>query len=202
MQDHDAILLETRGRIAYLWLNAPPRNEMSTPFFSRLGGVISVELPSLDVDGVIIAGKERHFSSGADLAHMGEALQQGEGFARFLAANSESVSRLASLPFPVVAAINGVCLGAGLELALACSKRVASRQAVLGLPEATFGLMPGWGGTIRLTKLIGRSRAIELILSGKTFGAEDALEYGVVDAVVEKKDLMREAEKMIMKEKS
>jgi len=97
----------------------------------------------------------------------------------------------------VVAAISGCCLGAGLELALACHYRVSAPSAVFSLPEATFGLMPGCGGTVRLPALVGVGRAIELSLSGRTIGADEALACGLVDMVVEKKALLSTAVRTI-----
>jgi enoyl-CoA hydratase len=116
---------------------------------------------------------------------------------RSLLDNSDSFSALPALPFPVVAAIQGCCLGSGLELALACHFRVAAKNAVLGLPEAGFGLMPGCGGTVRLTRLAGYQKAMRYILTGESLLAEDALKEGIVDAVVDKEELEGAAKRII-----
>ncbi len=185
-----AIALERKGSIAFLTLSAPPKNEIGEAFFRELTG-LTPELQRLDVKGMVVRGQGRHFSSGANLEEL-RAIVLGaptrEGM-RVLFDNSDMFLALASLPFPVVAAIAGCCLGSGLELALACTYRVAAQNAVLGVPEASFGLMPGCGGTIRLTQLVGYQKAIELIVTGDFLLAPDALEAGLVDAVVDKNDL-------------
>jgi enoyl-CoA hydratase len=98
---------------------------------------------------------------------------------------------------PVVAAIRGVCLGSALELALFCHRRVCGQGAVLGLPESTFGLLPGCGGVSRLTSLAGTGRSLELILSGETYSAEEAFRWNIVDLICEKDYVIREAERLI-----
>jgi|WetSurMetagenome_2_1015567.scaffolds.fasta_scaffold00119_20 enoyl-CoA hydratase/carnithine racemase len=186
--------LHCEGDIAFLTLAAPPKNEMGTAFFTELKR-LAPAIKGLSVKGLIVRGEGRHFSSGANLGELRAMLERGAGAApgRSLVDNSESFSAIASLPVPTVAAIGGCCLGSGLELALSCRCRVAEKNAVLGLPEATFGLMPGCGGTVRLARLLGRAKAIEMILSGSSMLAPDAYALGLVDAVVDKKDLMRTA---------
>jgi enoyl-CoA hydratase/carnithine racemase len=156
---------------------------MGTGFFEELAQM-SKALVSMEVRGLIVRGAGRHFSSGANVEELRSTID-----ATALVNNSDSFSILASLPFPTVAAIRGCCLGSGLELALACRFRVADKNAVLGLPEATFGLLPGCGGTVRLTKLAGYQNAIRLILTGDSMLAHDALAVGLVDAVVDKADI-------------
>ena len=185
-----AVALERRGSTAFLTISAPPKNEMGELFFRDLAG-LKRELERLNVKGMIVRGQGRHFSSGANLEELRAIVSHApahEGMG-VLFDNSDMFSSLASLPFPVVAAITGCCLGSGLELALACGFRVAANNAVLGLPESSFGLMPGCGGTVRLTRLVGYQRAIELITTGDSLLAPDALEVGLVDAVVDKHDV-------------
>ena len=184
--------------IAYLTIASPPKNAMGNDFFIALAQLRVEVFPGLvahGVRGMIVSGKGRHFSCGADLWELKDALAHSnrqKGISGLLD-NSSSFSAIADLPFPVVAAISGCCLGSGLELALACHFRIAAKNAVLGLPETTFGLIPGCGGTVRLTKLIGHQKALKIILSGSSMLADEAKKEGVVDSVVEKRDLMASA---------
>jgi enoyl-CoA hydratase len=194
------VLLEQRNGIARLTLSAPPKNEMGAVFFQELA-LLSSGLAHLRVRGLIVSGKGRHFSSGANLNEL-RAMLGGAGSEqgiRSLLSNSAVFSVIESLPFPVVAVIQGCCLGSGLELALACHFRVAAKNAIVGLPEAGFGLMPGCGGTVRLTRLIGRRKATRYILSGESLLAEDAIKAGIVDAVIAKEELEQAALAIIEK---
>jgi enoyl-CoA hydratase len=131
---------------------------------------------------VITGAGEKAFSAGADIAAMA-AMSAEEGHA-YSHLGHEVLGRLEALEVPVVAAVNGVALGGGCELALACDLIVASTKARLGLPEITLGLMPGFGGTQRLVARVGQARAREMIYLGAPVGAEDALRMGLVDRAV------------------
>jgi enoyl-CoA hydratase/carnithine racemase len=179
--------LEINDRVAYLTLNGPPKNEMDTAFFLELSRFCRRELATLDVSGLVLRGAGRHFSSGADVPEVETLAASGEDrIAALLEDNIRSFLALSRLPFPVIAVVRGACLGAGLELALACHYRVAEKNAVFSLPEVTYDIMPGCGGTIRLPKLIGTAKAVELILSGRTLPAEEAAAMGLVDRLVER----------------
>lgn len=191
------LVVEPAGGIARLVLDAPPRNEMDQDFFAALAALAGT-LKDLPARGLVVHGAGRHFSSGADVA----ALKAGLAGARpaldgrALCAATASFQALAEVPYPTVAAIGGCCLGSGLELALACRWRVAAANAVFALPETTFDLMPGCGGTVRLPALVGRGRAVELLLSGRFVDAAEALEIGLVDALVERRDLLGAAHRL------
>jgi enoyl-CoA hydratase/carnithine racemase len=184
--------------IAHLVLDAPPSNELDVDRLAELARIVREELPRLDARGLVVYGSGRHFSSGANVAQL-EAIFEADpgGGARLVEDHSAALSSIDHLPVPTVAAIAGTCLGAALELALACRFRVAARRATLALPEASFGLMPGLGGITRLTALLGRSRAIELVLSGRSVSAEEALDLGLVDAVVERGVLLETARSLV-----
>jgi len=190
--------------IAYLVLDAPPKNELNISLFQELFRLQREVFPTLDVKGMIVHGLGRHFSSGADVGELKSLLADGNDRLDhgFLHDNAENFLALESLSFPVVAAIRGCCYGAGLELALACHYRIASPLAVLALPETDFGLMPGCGGTIRLPELVPLSKAIELILTGRSMLADEALEIGLVDLVVERKELLNTAVDFILRSDS
>lgn len=173
--------------IARLTLNGPPKNEMDIDFFDRFSTFAATRLEGLRADGLIIEGAGRHFSSGARVPEIEEvARQRNDTIATLLQENIASFLALQSLPLPVVAVIRGCCLGAGMELALACRYRIAEKNAVFALPEVTYNLMPGCGGTIRLPRLIDRGKAVELILSGRSMLADEALGLGLVDQVVKR----------------
>jgi len=171
---------------------------MTGHVFAELARICREQLPALDVDGMIVYGKGRHFSSGADVTELRQHVGEADAVqVETLHENVRSLSAIESRPYPVVAAISGCCLGAGLELALACHYRLAARHATLGLPETTFGLMPGCGGTVRSTSIVSHSATIRMVLEGQCLLAEDALKAGLVDAVVEKKQLIDSAELLI-----
>lgn len=192
------LLLEQDGGIARLVLDAPPRNEMDQDFFRTLAALVGT-LASLPVRGLVVHGAGRHFSSGADV----DALKAGlAGTQPALAAHAlfdatSSFQRIAELPYPTVAAVGGCCLGSGLELALACRWRIAAANAVFALPETSFDLMPGCGGTVRLPPLVGRGRAVDLVLSGRFVDAGEAREIGLVDAIVDRRDLLAAARRLV-----
>lgn len=193
----EPVVLEREEGVARLVLDAPPRNETGGAFFRALAALLPA-LRDLPLRGLVVHGSGRHFSSGADV----EALRNGvRGSspaldAPALAGATLTFQALAELPYPVVAAVGGCCLGSGLELALACRFRVAAENAVFALPETTFGLIPGCGGTVRLPRLLGTGRAVELLLSGRTLDAREALAVGLVDAVVPRRDLLEKARRL------
>ena len=192
------LLLEGDGGVARLILDAPPRNEMDQVFFRDFAALVET-LKGLAVSGLVIHGAGRHFSSGADVGALKAGVSDGQpaDAARALFAATSSFQAIAELPFPTVAAVGGCCLGSGLELALACRWRVAAANAVFALPETTFGLMPGCGGTVRLPALVGRGRAVEMLLSGRFVDAVEAREIGLVDALVDRRDLLDSAVRLL-----
>ena len=174
---------------------------MDRRFFEALSELAATEFPKLEADGLIVYGQGRHFSSGADVGELVARLagEGSEAGARFLAESTLGFHALSELPFPVVAAVGGCCFGSALELALACHYRVAARNAIFALPETTFGLMPGVGGTVRLPKLVGVGKAIEIILTGRALLAEEARTIGLVDLVVHRRRLLESAARLIHK---
>jgi len=132
---------------------------------------------------LIVAGNRQFFSVGADLNEIA-ALTGPEAY-RFSAMGQALMNALASYPAPVIAAIEGHCMGGGLDLALACHRRIAAPHAIFGHRGAALGLVTGWGGTQRLPRLIGKSRALELFIAAEKISAARALEIGLVDAVAD-----------------
>lgn len=199
MAEPASITLERDGDVGHLIIEGAPRNELSFKVFDEFVELVDNKLPRFDVSGLIISGRGRHFSSGSNVA---ELLDRAKvvGNVRspsWCEIHSEHFQALRGLPYPVVAAVSGCCLGSGLELALACTARVASENAVFAMPESQHGLIPGCGGTVNLTELIGYRRALTLILSGDLLSAEQAHDLGLVDLVVERKGLMSSAQRLI-----
>jgi enoyl-CoA hydratase/carnithine racemase len=197
-----SLVLRQEAGVAHLVLNAPPRNEMDSAFFGELARLRADVFPGLRVRGMVVHGAGRHFSSGAKVEELEAMLQETDAAsdAPFLVENVKNFLALESLPFPVVAAIGGCCFGAGMELALACHYRIAAPRATFALPEAGFGLMPGCGGTVRLTRLVGRGKAVEMVLGGQTMLADEALCVGLVDAVVDRKELLKAAGRFVRRQ--
>jgi len=148
-------------------------------FFEELHVLVREISTMNDLKAIVISGNGRHYSSGADINELLQNVDQ-----RTMCDNYHAFIMLEQLEIPVISAIRGVCLGSAFELALFSRFRICARDAVLGLPESTFNLMPGIGGIQRVAALAGKAKAIEIILRGITFSAMDALEMGMVDAVV------------------
>ncbi len=184
------------NQIGFLVLNRPPKNEMDAVFFAELSNFLKDILPGLRLKGLVITGEGRHLSSGANVTELAEFVQKKE-FSYF-ENNINYLESISLCPFPVIAIINGLCLGSAFELTLACHYRIASHHALFAFPEITFNLMPGCGGTFFLPKLIGKTKAIELILSGRSVLADEALKLGIIDILTDKKNTTETAVQLII----
>ena len=144
-----------------------------------------------EVRAVILTGAgDKAFVAGADIAAMSTMTPEQAG--EFGKLGHEAMSSVENCKRPVIAAVNGFCLGGGMELALSCDFIYASEKAKLGLPEVGLGLFPGWGGTQRLTRLLGKNRAKEVILTGRIFSAQEALQLGIVNRVCSPENLLND----------
>ncbi len=188
-----------KNQIGYVLFSTPPQNRMTSVFFEEFQKFIST-IKKRDIIGLIISGKGRHFSSGADTEELVELIGNLEDEKdSFLKRNVKTFLELEMLEIPTIAAVKGCCFGAALELALSCKFILSAKNSVFSLPESEFGLMPGCGGTIRLTERVGTQKALKFILRGQTLGTEEALSLGVVDHICEKKELLGKAEELINK---
>jgi len=171
------------GRVANLELANPPLNLFTGELVLQLRGALRALEAADDVRAVVVSGRgERAFSAGS---HVGEFEDQaGEAGRDRHQLDQDVWSQLAGLPMPTIAAIEGHCLGGGLELALCCDIRIASESARLGLPEVKLAVIPGSGGTQRLPRVVGATRAKELILTGRVLTAREAEAIGLVNRVV------------------
>ncbi len=170
------------GGITKLILNRPDRlNTISPELMDELDKAITLLWNDKDTRVIIITGAgDRAFSAGADLTTL---ITHSFDFLEHNRKGERIFRRISEIPKPVIAAINGYALGGGLEMAMACDIRLAKRSAVIGLPEVGLGLLPGWGGTQRMVKLIGISRAMQLALTGERITAEEAEKWGLINKV-------------------
>ncbi|ARJ42911.1 multifunctional fatty acid oxidation complex subunit alpha [Pantoea alhagi] len=207
MEQQSAFHLSMRSdNVGIIVIDVPDEkmNTLKAAFIEQIRAMITQARQNPTLAGLVfISGKPDSFIAGADISMIDRCHSADE--ARKLAEQGQRVmSEIAALPVPVVAAIHGACLGGGLELALACDRRVCTLddKTRLGLPEVQLGLLPGSGGTQRLPRLIGASQALNLILTGKTLRAKQALKLGLVDEAVPHSILLETAVKLVLKGKS
>jgi len=191
------LLVSVSDRIATITVNRPDKlNALNDEVVAELDRVADDVRTRNDVGGIIITGAgSKAFVAGADI---GELSKQGtiDGKERALRGQA-AFRKFETSPKPVVAAVNGFALGGGCELAMACHIRIASEKAKFGQPEVKLGITPGYGGTQRLPRLVGKGRALELILSGRMVDAEEAHRIGLVNRVVPAEALIAESEKLL-----
>lgn len=176
------LLFEVADRIATITVNRPDKlNALNDATISELGRAIDEAIARDDVGGVLLTGAGRAFVAGADISELeSQTPLEAQRRAR---AGQAIFRRFETSPKPTVAAINGFALGGGCELAMACHVRLASEKAKLGQPEVKLGIVPGYGGTQRLPRLVGRGAALKLLLTGDMIDAAEALRLGLVDQV-------------------
>jgi enoyl-CoA hydratase len=193
------VLYEKKGAIAYVTVNRPKvLNALNTPTWKDLRTAFENARDDAAVRGVILTGAgDKAFIAGADISELAHvAAFEAEQSSRF---GQEVLDLIENLGKPVVAAINGFALGGGCETAMACTIRIAVETAKFGQPEVTLGLVPGGGGTQRLPRLVGKGRALQLILSGEMISAQEAYRIGLVNEIVPAADLVKRAEAILKK---
>lgn len=191
------LLFELTDGIARITVNRPDKlNALNAIVIAELGDAVTRIETDSAVHGALVTGAgNKAFVAGADIAELA-AQSPMEGKARATAGQTV-FRRLEQCGKPVIAAVNGFALGGGCELAMACHIRVAGEQAKFGQPEVKLGIGPGYGGTVRLPRLVGKGRALELLLTGRMIDAEEALRIGLVNRVVPADRLMAEAEALL-----
>ena len=180
MTTPENIVFEKLGRIAILKISNPPQNYLKSPSFIPIDFLNELSKQE-DINGILISGVGRHFSAGADVNNLFELAKDSNHLTKEMSDGAELLEAISSLHIPIVAAINGVCWGGGLEIALACHIRIASAKALFAFPEVNSNLMPGLGGIYRVTNLTGTADTLALLMSGETFDAERALQLHIVD---------------------
>jgi enoyl-CoA hydratase len=178
-------------------MNQPPANRMTIEFFNEFNDLVNKMRDMSDLKAIVISGKGRHFSSGAHLEELLELTAKDEAGDKtvensigFSEKNARSFLFFEEAQIPVIAAISGVCIGSAFELTLFSHFRFCEYDAVLGLPETTFNLMPGLGGIRKISSLCGQSKAIELVLRGSTFGAEEAMQNHLIDLILPRRKVV------------
>jgi len=194
------ILVEQKDRIQYIIINRESKlNALNKATLDELQIAITGAFNNVDVGGIIITGAgQKAFVAGADISEFASLDAEGGGkLAR--EGQTKVFDLIENGPKPVIAAVNGFALGGGLELAMACHIRIASDNAKMGLPEVTLGLIPGYGGTQRLTRLVGKGRALEMIMTADMITATDAFQFGLVNHVVSQDELLTKSEELLSK---
>jgi enoyl-CoA hydratase len=187
---YTTILTETRGRVGLITLNRPQAmNALNRTLLSELVSALTVFDSDEAVGAVVITGSERAFAAGADIKEMGEATAVEMLTGSFV----ELFDGIRKVRKPVIAAVSGYALGGGCELAMSCDMIVAAETARFGQPEVTIGVIPGAGGTQRLTRAVGKALAMEMVLNNRILTAAEALQYRLVNRVVPAERLLEEA---------
>ncbi|WP_316396251.1 enoyl-CoA hydratase-related protein [Bradyrhizobium sp. 33ap4] len=191
------VLFEKRNGIAYVTLNRPKvLNALDATTWADLRSAFEDAKADSSLRGVILTGAgDKAFVAGADISELARVdAYEAEEFSRF---GHEVLNLIENLGKPVIAAINGFALGGGCETAMACTIRIAAEHAKFGQPEVKLGLLPGGGGTQRLPRLVGKGRALQLILTGETISAHEAYRIGLVNEVVPAANLIARAEAVL-----
>ena len=184
MINPDNIIFEKSGCIGILKLNNPPQNFIKDPSFVSRDFLHSIT-HNEEIKGIVITGMGRHYSAGADLGSVFQLAKNVNNLNQQMQAGKDLLEFISFLPVPVVAAINGVCWGGGMEIALACHIRFASAKSLFAFPEVNTNLMPGLGGIYRITHKTGTAQSLAILLSGDTFDAEKALELNIIDKITD-----------------
>ncbi len=196
---YETLRVEYQDAIARVTVNRPEKlNALSRKVMKELSTCLEGLAGDDGVKAVILTGAgEKAFAAGADIEELANLtpIEAQETSAR----GQAILNQIESLPKPVIAAINGYALGGGCELALACTLRLAADTARLGLPEVKLGLIPGFGGTLRLPRVVGKAKALEMILTGESVAAEEALRLGLVHHVVPQQNLLPATEALARK---
>lgn len=198
--NYENLILQTKNRILTITINRESKlNALNKATLYELHFAITQAQQNHEIGGIIITGAgEKAFVAGADISEFSSFnMQEGKELAQN--GQNQVFNLIENSNKPIIAAINGFALGGGLELAMACHIRIASETSKLGLPETSLGLIPGYGGTQRLTQLVGKGKAFEMILSADMISATEGLSWGLVNQAVKPSDLITTAENMMDK---
>ncbi len=203
MADRQFVRFTIEDHVATIVIDHPPVNAFNTQTMMELNDAIDELLGNADAKVIIVTGGgQMAFVAGADIGEINQIVNSPDAQAKLGEASSRGqgvFTKIERAKKPVIAAINGVCLGGGLELAMACHIRISGDRVRLGQPEINLGIIPGWGSTQRLTRLVGRGKATEMILSGDQITAQEAKALGLVNIVVPGDAVMRQAKGLAAK---
>jgi enoyl-CoA hydratase/carnithine racemase len=193
---YETIVVEDRDRIAVITLDRPPMNPISNQMIEELEAALDDIEENNETRVIILTGAgEKAFCAGADIGEFGQAFAEGS-IKELVMTRHRLFTRIERFPKPVLAAINGYALGGGCELAMSCHLRLMAQDAAIGQPEINLGIIPGYGGTQRLPRLIGRTRAYEMLFLGDRITAARALEFGLVNRISSAASLMDDARQL------
>lgn len=186
----DNLLTKKENGLGWVFINRPDKlNALNARTVKEIGEAFASYKEDPEVKAVILTGTgEKAFIAGADISEL-SGLNEEDG-RNYVLAGQKVTEMIENFPKPVIAAVNGFALGGGTEFALACHVRIVSENAKMGQPEVKLGIIPGFGGTQRLARLVGKGRAMEMILTGKIIGAQEALAMGLVNKVVPLNELI------------
>lgn len=194
---YQTLLVSLEDHILTVTINRPDKlNAINNTVMSELAAVVDEVYSNPDIKSVIITGAgSKAFAAGADISEfLGLTIEEGKALAK---KGQVTFQKIEDCPKPVIAAVNGFALGGGHELAMACHFRIASENAKFGQPEVNLGLLPGYGGTQRLVQLIGKGRAIEMMITANMIDATTAFRYGLVNHVVAQDELLSKARSIL-----
>jgi len=190
--DYRTIKVEIKQGVAILRLNNPPVNQLSKPFVEEMRDALVAAYGDNEVKVVILTGTEKNFIAGADITEM-QKVKDRDSIFPLVMENNKLLNSIEQGPKPVIAALNGNCLGGGLEIAMASHYRIAAKGIQVGQPEVQIGLIPGAGGTQRLPRLVGLPDALKMIATGQPISSEEGLGKGCIDEVVPPESLLEKA---------
>lgn len=190
-EEKSLINLTVENNIAIIKLNNPPVNVLNRLLLEQLNETVNEVKDNSEVKVIVLTGEGSAFAAGADIKSMPQLkAKQGEEMASF---GQNIFSNLESLDKVSICAINGVALGGGMELAMSCDIRIISEKAKIGQPEINLGIIPGYGGTQRLTRIVGKAKAKEIILTGDNINAQEAYQLGIATKITSPEELMNTA---------
>jgi enoyl-CoA hydratase len=193
--NYEVLKIEVKDEIAIITINRPKAlNALNTRFFNEMDNAVESISKNKNIRVLIITGEGKAFVAGADIAEMVDMTpEQGTAFSK---KGQNTFNGIENLRIPVIGAINGFALGGGLELAMACDFRIASTKAKFGQPEVNLGMIPGYAGTQRLSRLVGPADALYLLTTAEIINAENALRIGLIQKIVEPEELIDEVMKI------
>src|SRR5512136_1853995 len=193
--NYKTIKVELRQGAAILILNNPPVNQLSKPFVEEMKEALISAYGDNEVKAVILTGTEKNFIAGADITEI-QQVRDRDSLLPLVMENNRFLNSIEQGPKPVIAALNGNCLGGGMETAMACHYRIGAQGIQVGQPEVQIGLIPGAGGTQRLPRLVGLPDALQMIATGQSISSDEGMKKGCIDEVVPREVLLEKALKV------
>ena len=186
------------GKIATVVIQRPPANALASGLIREVNELLDELEGNTDVRVILLKGEGRFFSAGADIKEF-TTIESGEEFSQLAKKGQDVFERMENFSKPIIAAIHGAALGGGLELAMGCHIRLVSENAKLGLPELQLGLVPGFAGSQRLPKLVGRAKAAEMLLTSEPISGTEAVQWGLANKAYPEEELFSKAQEMAEK---